>query len=169
MKSYFVERMKYFVPLGDKVWIVLLKLGNHGKKFRQKSLVYKDNDSALLVSHMVIEGEFGNGEDRVKRLTVARFDATEVQNEVNRILAEESGERNEDTNNETIRQKYKGEGNLLCGSKECYLYIVDDLDSIAAEVIQGDWGNGEERRERLEQAGYNYDAVGESEQDVGMS
>ena len=39
------------------------------------------------------------------------------------------------------------------------LYTRDVLDTIAAEVIQGDWGNGEERRNRLEQAGYDYDAV----------
>ena len=108
---------------------------------------------------MVIEGEFGNGEERVKRLTEAGYDATEVQNEVNRILAEENGESNEVTNNETMQQKYKSGGNLLSGSRESNSYRDLDIDSIATEVIQGDWGNGEERRERLEQAGYDYDAV----------
>lgn len=39
------------------------------------------------------------------------------------------------------------------------LAINQNIDSIAAEVVQGDWGNGEERRERLEQAGYDYDEV----------
>ncbi|MEZ7758205.1 hypothetical protein O3796_04670 [Granulicatella adiacens] len=39
------------------------------------------------------------------------------------------------------------------------LYTRDVLDTIAAEVIQGDWGNGEERKERLKAAGYDYDAV----------
>ena len=39
------------------------------------------------------------------------------------------------------------------------LCTKDCLDTIAAEVIQGDWGNGEERRERLEQAGFDYDVV----------
>ena len=100
--------MKYFVTLGDKVLIILLKLGNHGKKFQQKTLVYKDNDSALLVSHMVIEGEFGKGEDSVKRLTEAEYYSTEVQEEVNRIMAEQDVERNKDTNYETMQQKYKG-------------------------------------------------------------
>ena len=33
------------------------------------------------------------------------------------------------------------------------------MDTIAAKVIQWDWGNGEERRDRLEQAGYDYDVV----------
>ena len=43
--------------------------------------------------------------------------------------------------------------------REHALYIKACLDKIAAEVIQGDWGNGEERRNRLEQAGYDYDVV----------
>lgn len=33
------------------------------------------------------------------------------------------------------------------------------ISEIADEVIRGDWGNGEERRQRLEQAGYNYNDV----------
>ena len=98
VKAYFVERMQYFSTLGDKAWVILLKLGKHGKKFQQKTVVSKAGDRALLVSHMVIEGEFGNGEERVKRLTEAGYDATEVQEEVNRIMAEEIGKSNEDPN-----------------------------------------------------------------------
>lgn len=37
----------------------------------------------------------------------------------------------------------------------------DLLVQIAKEVIEGDWGNGEERRERLESAGYDYESVQE--------
>lgn len=37
----------------------------------------------------------------------------------------------------------------------------DTLVQIAKEVIEGDWGNGEERRERLESAGYDYESVQE--------
>lgn len=33
------------------------------------------------------------------------------------------------------------------------------LDEIAREVIRGDWGNGADRKNRLSQAGYNYDSV----------
>lgn len=33
------------------------------------------------------------------------------------------------------------------------------VDEIAREVIRGDWGNGEERKQRLTSAGYDYDAV----------
>lgn len=30
---------------------------------------------------------------------------------------------------------------------------------VAAEILMGKWGNGEERKKRLWEAGYNYDAV----------
>lgn len=33
------------------------------------------------------------------------------------------------------------------------------IDAIAKEVIHGDWGNGADRKARLESAGYNYAAV----------
>lgn len=33
------------------------------------------------------------------------------------------------------------------------------LDEIAGEVIDGKWGNGSERRKRIKEAGYDYDAV----------
>ena len=157
VKAYFVERMQYFATLGDKAWEILLKLGNYGKKFQQKTVVAKADDRSLLVSHMVIEGEFGNGEERVKRLTEEGYDSTEVQNEVNRIMAKKGGESNEDTNAETTKQN--SEGRILREIGESQLYREDDIESIAVEVIQGDWGNGEERRERLEIAGYDYDAV----------
>lgn len=33
------------------------------------------------------------------------------------------------------------------------------IDQLAREVIRGNWGNGDERRRRLTQAGYDYYAV----------
>lgn len=157
VKAYFVERMQYFATLGDNVGVILLKLGNYGKKFKLETVIRNRSDSSRSIAQKVIEGEFGNGEERVKRLTEAGYDATEVQEEVNRMMSEEGGESNEDTNTETTKQN--SEGRILCGIGESQLYRDDDIETIAAEVIQGDWGNGEERRERLEQAGYDYDAV----------
>lgn len=37
--------------------------------------------------------------------------------------------------------------------------ITKTIDELAREVIRGDWGNGEERRRRLTEAGYDYNAV----------
>ena len=36
---------------------------------------------------------------------------------------------------------------------------LKDIDTIAKEVIQGKWGNGSERKERLTEAGYNFSEV----------
>ncbi len=77
----------------------------------------------------VIHGMWGYGADRRKQLEEAGYNYTAVQNEVNRILAE---------------------GNTV-GKK--------DIDELAAEVIRGMWGNGAERKQRLEAAGYDYDEV----------
>jgi hypothetical protein len=33
------------------------------------------------------------------------------------------------------------------------------VDAIAKEVIQGKWGNGADRKNRLTKAGYNYNTV----------
>ncbi len=34
-----------------------------------------------------------------------------------------------------------------------------DVDKIAKEVIDGKWGNGEDRKNKLTEAGYDYNAV----------
>ena len=157
VKAYFVERMQYFSTLGDNVGVILLRLGNYGNKFKLETVIRNRSDSSRSIAQKVIEGEFGNGEERVKRLTETGYDATEVQEEVNRMMSEEVGESNEDTNTETTSQN--ADCRILCGIGESQLYRDEDIETIAAEVIQGDWGNGEERKERLERAGYDYDVV----------
>lgn len=157
VKAYFVQRMQYFATLGDNVGVILLKLGNYGKKFKLETVIHNRSDSSRSIAEKVIEGEFGNGEERVKRLSEAGYDATEVQEEVNRIMSKEGGECYEDTNIETTKQN--SDCRILCGIGESQLYRDDDIETIAAEVIQGDWDNGEERKERLENAGFDYDVI----------
>lgn len=157
VKAYFVQRMQYFSTLGDNVGVILLRLGNYGNKFKLETVIRNRSDSSRSIAQKVMEGEFGNGEERVRRLTEAGYDATEVQEEVNRMMSEEGGESNEDTNTENTKQN--SDCRILYGIGESQLYRDDDIETIAAEVIQGDWGNGEERKERLEQAGYDYDVV----------
>ncbi|WP_230454752.1 hypothetical protein [Gardnerella vaginalis] len=45
--------------------------------------------------------------------------------------------------------------NELLGVKACR----KSVDEIAREVIRGAWGNGNERKQRLTSAGYDYDTV----------
>lgn len=61
-----------------------------------------------------------------------------------------------------IAQAKKDKLNVYDSSgKAMYTYKAEkkSLETIAKEVIRGDWGNGAERRKRLEAAGYNYDDV----------
>lgn len=39
------------------------------------------------------------------------------------------------------------------------LIELPDIVAIAFEVIAGKWGNGDERKNRLEMSGYNYDII----------
>ena len=78
------------------------------------------------IAKEVIQGKWGSGIDRKNRLTAAGYDYTAVQNRVNERLA----------------------GNKTTAKKS--------VDEIAREVIQGKWGNGSERKRRIEAAGYDY-------------
>lgn len=77
----------------------------------------------------VIAGEWGNGSVRKQRLTEAGYDYAAVQAAVNAKLS---------------------------GSKTS---SKKSVDAIAREVIRGEWGNGAERKKRLQAAGYDYATV----------
>ena len=81
------------------------------------------------IADEVIAGKWGNGEDRKNRLTQAGYNYSEVQALVNQKL----------------------NGTSTTGKKS--------IDVIADEVIAGKWGNGNDRKTNLENAGYNYQEV----------
>lgn len=78
----------------------------------------------------VIAGKWGNGEDRKNRLAQAGYNYSEVQALVNQRL----------------------NGTSTSSNKK-------SIDVIADEVIAGKWGNGNDRKNNLENAGYNYQEV----------
>jgi len=163
VKEYFIERMKYFASLGDALPYILYELGERkplcvreNKIIWDTKLPVKMFDKALIEE--IIRGDWGNGDDRANRLLNAGYNPVKVQTAVNRFLVGEDWENinSEDENNE---RKQKESNRNSDYTETGLLAINQNIDSIAAEVIQGDWGNGEERKERLEQAGYDYDAV----------
>ena len=81
------------------------------------------------VAKEVIAGKWGNGEDRKQRLTAAGYDYSLIQAKVNELMGTST----------PVPSK--------------------SIDELAREVIQGKWGNGEERKNRLISAGYDYSAV----------
>ena len=133
------------------------------------------------LARRVINGEFGNGDAR-KAALGDRY--SEVQAEVNRILsgggeADTGGSSQSVDIDDLARRVINGEfgngddrrnalgGNydavqarvnemLGCGGSSSGSSGGVDIESLAWAVINGDYGNGEERRQRL---GANYDAV----------
>ncbi len=128
VKNYFVERMNYFASLGSTVDEML---GNEIESpiITQDEEIPSTSNSNEEVAREVIQGIWGNGEERFDRLTDAGYDANCIQEIVNRML------NGDETPN------------------------VSDIDTIAQEVIMGEWGNGDERKERLENSGYDYQEI----------
>ncbi|WP_314550064.1 hypothetical protein [uncultured Gemella sp.] len=85
VKTYFVERMNYFATLGETVDEML---GNTSisEPSRSTNSVSTGDKSNEEIAREVISGAWGNGEDRVNRLTNAGYNASEVQEVVNRLL-----------------------------------------------------------------------------------
>lgn len=81
------------------------------------------------IAKEVLAGQWGNGDDRKNRLTSAGYDYATVQAKVNELA---SGKTSTTTKS---------------------------VDKVAKEVVAGKWGNGNERKTALENAGYNYSEV----------
>lgn len=84
---------------------------------------------ADVIADAVLRGEFGNGEDRRNRLTAAGYNYADIQAIVNMKLG---------TAPEPVHKTNQ---------------------QIADEVIGGLWGNGDDRKNRLQAAGYDYGSV----------
>ena len=82
------------------------------------------------VAREVVRGTWGNGATRKQKLEAAGYNYDVVQAEVTRIMA--------------------GYGTTSGNA---------NVDKVAREVIDGKWGNGADRKQRLEAAGYNYQVI----------
>ncbi|MBR3127086.1 MAG: hypothetical protein IKF35_02395 [Solobacterium sp.] len=85
-----------------------------------------------VVAKEVIHGDWGNGQERIDKLTAAGYDYATVQAKVNEIMS---------------------------GKPAAAPAGLKPLEEIAKEVIRGNWGNGQERIDKLTAAGYDYKAV----------
>ena len=82
------------------------------------------------VAQEVLQGRWGNGAERKKKLTQAGYDYNAVQSAVNQIVKGKSAAPTKKSNEE-----------------------------IAREVLAGKWGNGSARKKKLTDAGYNYSVI----------
>ena len=77
----------------------------------------------------VLAGKYGNGDDRKRAIQALGLDYNTVQKRVNELIR----------------------GQAAPAKKT--------VDQLAREVLQGKWGNGDDRKKRLQAAGYDYSAV----------
>ena len=135
VKNYFVSRMRYFATLGNTVDEMLGQVSENPtiqETVQTGTTVQKSSGKSLdEVAQEVLQGLWGNGQERFDNLTNAGYNAQSVQDKVNSIL--------------------NGEAPSSSASS--------DLDSVAQEVLQGLWGNGQDRFNNLENAGYDAQAV----------
>lgn len=124
--------------------------------------------SADELAREVLQGKWGNGDERAVRLKNAGYSYDAVQKRVNELLSSRKsvdalarevingkwGNGQERVNRlktagydyNAVQRKVNA---ILSGNKK-------SIDTVAREVIRGNWGNGQERKRRLTKAGYDY-------------
>lgn len=91
------------------------------------------------VAKEVLDGKYGNGNDRVKALTEAGYDYKAVQNRVNELVKEI---KPVEPTPEPVKPTPK--------------FTTEEM---VQKVINGEYGNGDERKKKLEAEGYNYKEI----------
>ena len=139
--------------------------------------VSKNTSKSLdTVANEVLQGLWGNGQERYNNLTKAGYNAQAVQDKVNDLL--NVGNTSKDLNAvaQEVLQGLWGNGQERYDSLTRAGYDaqavqdrvnsllnvendISDIESVANEVIQGLWGNGQERYDNLVSAGYDAQAV----------
>ena len=139
------------------------------------SISKNDLKSLNTIANEVVQGLWGNGQERFDNLTNAGYNAQAVQDKVNDLLNAENTSKDLDTLANEVLQGLWGNGqerfnrltdagydaeevqdkvNSLLGGEDTV-----DLNTVANEVVQGLWGNGQERYDNLTSAGYDAQAV----------
>lgn len=117
--------------------------GNVDMNYRLKDISTSSTPTKTLtdaeiekIAKDVISGKYGNGDERVNKLTAEGYDYTVIQSKVNDILDSQKPKETE--------------------TKQDKKYTINEL---VKKVLAGDYGNGNERKTKLEAEGYNYDEV----------
>ena len=132
------------------------------------------------IAQEVMAGAWGNGADRKAKLEAAGYNYTEVQNEVNKLCGAQPAPAKKTVaqiaqevmagawgNGADRKAKLEAAGynytevqnevNKLCGAQPAP--AKKSNEEVAREVLRGQWGNGQDRKNRLAAAGYNYSEI----------
>ena len=129
------------------------------------------------VAKEVIAGSWGNGQDRINKLTAAGYNPNTVQAEVNRLVGGAAPKKSEDEIAKEVLAGKWGNGDdrkkKLQAAGYDYAAVQAEVNrlakggssakksvtTVAKEVLAGKWGNGDARKKKLQAAGYDYNAI----------
>ncbi len=109
------------------------------------------------IAQEVIEGKWGTMAERKRKLTEAGYNYDEVKakvQELNKMAARAVTEAAKEVVAEVVEE--------VKPAAEAVAEVVEkvvDVEAIAKEVIRGKWGNGQERKDKLAAAGYDYATI----------
>lgn len=107
----------------------------------------------VLVSDLNIRKEAAMGDNVVGQTGKGVFTITEVNDGWGKLKSGAGWIYLENKDYVTIL------GGSFSGSSQAAAPATKSIDEVAKEVLRGDWGNGADRKKRLEAAGYNYTQV----------
>lgn len=148
---------------GDYIYNRLGQIANEVNAKLNGSASNSDSESSATL-YRVQTGAFSNktnAEALQKRVKAAGFDTYMVQS--GNLYKIQVGAYSNKTNAEAMAKKLEAAGFDTYITTEGGSAVSNSskksIDEIAREVIKGLWGNGQDRKNRLEKAGYDYDAV----------
>ena len=149
-------------------WDAIVK-GNAASTSPSKS---KTTDS---IAQEVLEGKWGDGEDRYYRLKAAGYDYDTIQNKVNELVKNPQPKKIKKSNEQVAAEVIQGKWGKFNEwqtklEKDGYKYndilsivintlLDNQIELLARQVLDGMWGNGQDREDKLNAAGYNYDII----------
>lgn len=148
---------------GDYIYNRLGQIANEVNAKLNGSASNSGSESSATL-YRVQTGAFSNktnAEAMQKRVKAAGFDTYMVQS--GSFYKIQVGAYSNKTNAEAMAKKLEAAGFdtyiTTEGGSAVSSSSKKSIDEIAREVIKGLWGNGQDRKTRLEKAGYDYDAV----------
>ncbi|ORX86305.1 hypothetical protein BCR32DRAFT_325061 [Anaeromyces robustus] len=123
------------------------------------------------IAQDVIDGKYGSGQERKEKLEAEGYNYSEVQKKVNQLVSGGSNTGGSTTGGSTSGGSTTGGstsggstsgGSTTGGSNNggsTSTTPKKSIEEIAQDVIDGKYGSGQERKEKLEAEGYNYSEV----------
>lgn len=139
--------------LGDLAAKVTANLNGTAPADTKKDTLYRVQVGAYSVK--------SNADSQLKKVKAAGFDTYMVK--VGGLYKIQVGAYSKKSNAETMQKRLKEKGFDAFITTQSGSAVAEtskkSIDTIAREVLRGDWGNGAERKKRLTAAGYDYAAV----------